>query len=671
MPGMAVHLYAANRSMERFFYDADGELLLVPQQGRLRLATELGRLDVAPGEIAVIPRGIRFRVELVDGDRAWLRLRELRGAVPAAGSGADRQQRPRQSARLPHARSPGTRTARASFELVAKFQGHLWRAASITRRSTSWPGTATTSPYKYDLARFNAIGSISFDHPDPSIFLVLQSPTDTPGVDTIDFVIFPPRILAMEHTFRPPWFHRNVASEFMGLDATGVYDAKAEGFVPGGASLHNCMSGHGPDADTFAKASRRRPRAAHAHPRHAGLHVRVAARDRAHAPRARVGATAARVLPLLGGIEEKLRSRTSLAGARRLEGYSITPAVPRRSLARRARLASLAYENRAPRMALHAGKSRRGSGAGAGRFRPLGTPFPTMTLASAVARAMTRHSRSANIRLSPPPGTRLDTPMPETRYDNLLTETRDRVAIITLNRPKALNALSDPLAAELATALSGFDADPGISVIVITGSEKAFAAGADIGAMAEWDYQKVYLDDYITKNFEAVRHTRKPVIAAVAGYALGGGNELAMMCDMIIAADTAKFGQPEITIGTMPGLGGTQRLPRAVGKAKAMDLCLTGRMLDAEEAERSGLVARVVPADRLLEETMAVANKIASFSLPVILKIKESVNRAFESSLAEGLMSERREFHGTFGLEDQKEGMRAFVAKRKPAFRHR
>jgi len=256
-------------------------------------------------------------------------------------------------------------------------------------------------------------------------------------------------------------------------------------------------------------------------------------------------------------------------------------------------------------------------------------------------------------------------------YTHILTDTRDRVAIITLNRPKALNALSDPLAAELATALKAFDDDPGISVIVITGSEKAFAAGADIGAMAEWDYQKVYLDDYITKNFEQVRHTRKPVIAAVAGYALGGGCELAMMCDMIIAADTAKFGQPEITIGTMPGLGGTQRLPRAVGKAKAMELCLTGRMMDAAEAERSGLVARVVPADRLMEETLATATKIASFSLPVILKVKESVNRAYESSLGEGLLFERREFHGTFGLEDQKEGMRAFVEKRKPSFKHR
>jgi enoyl-CoA hydratase len=256
-------------------------------------------------------------------------------------------------------------------------------------------------------------------------------------------------------------------------------------------------------------------------------------------------------------------------------------------------------------------------------------------------------------------------------YQHLLTETRDRVAIVTLNRPKQLNALSDPLAAELAEVLKAFDTDPAISVIVITGSEKAFAAGADIGAMAEWDFQKVYADDYITKNYEQVRYTRKPVIAAVAGYALGGGCELAMMCDFIVAADTAKFGQPEVTIGTMPGLGGTQRLPRAIGKAKAMDWCLTGRMIDAAEAERAGLVSRVVPADKLIDETLAIAQKIASFSLPVIMRIKESINRAYEASLAEGLLFERREFHATFGLEDQKEGMRAFVEKRKPAFRHR
>ena len=256
-------------------------------------------------------------------------------------------------------------------------------------------------------------------------------------------------------------------------------------------------------------------------------------------------------------------------------------------------------------------------------------------------------------------------------YQNILVETRDRVGIIRLNRPQRMNALNDALAVELSSALATFDQDPGIGAIVLTGNAKAFAAGADIGAMAEWDYAKVYGDDYITKDWEAVRKTRKPVIAAVAGYALGGGCELAMMCDLIIAADTAQFGQPEITIGTMPGMGGTQRLPRAVGKAKAMDWCLTGRMIDAAEAERSGLVARVVAADKLEEEALAVAAKIAAFSLPVVLKIKEAINRAYESSLAEGLMFERREFHATFALDDQKEGMRAFVAKRKPSFKHR
>ena len=256
-------------------------------------------------------------------------------------------------------------------------------------------------------------------------------------------------------------------------------------------------------------------------------------------------------------------------------------------------------------------------------------------------------------------------------YQNILVETRDRVGIIRLNRPQRMNALNDALAVELSSALATFDQDPGIGAIVLTGNAKAFAAGADIGAMAEWDYAKVYGDDYITKDWEAVRKTRKPVIAAVAGYALGGGCELAMMCDLIIAADTAQFGQPEITIGTMPGMGGTQRLPRAVGKAKAMDWCLTGRMIDAAEAERSGLVARVVAADKLEEEALAVAAKIAAFSLPVVLKIKEAINRAYESSLAEGLVFERREFHATFALDDQKEGMRAFVAKRKPSFKHR
>jgi enoyl-CoA hydratase len=256
-------------------------------------------------------------------------------------------------------------------------------------------------------------------------------------------------------------------------------------------------------------------------------------------------------------------------------------------------------------------------------------------------------------------------------YENIVVETRDRVGIITLNRPARMNALNDALAVEMKSALEAFDADDAVSVIVITGSDRAFAAGADIGAMAEWDYRKVYVDDYITRDWESVRRTRKPVIAAVAGYALGGGCELAMACDVIVAADTAKFGQPEVTIGTMPGMGGTQRLPRAVGKAKAMDWCLTGRMIDAAEAERSGLVSRVVPAAQLMDETLALAARIAEFSRPVLLKIKEAINRAYEGTLAEGLLFERREFHATFALEDRKEGMQAFVEKRKPAFRNR
>ena len=256
-------------------------------------------------------------------------------------------------------------------------------------------------------------------------------------------------------------------------------------------------------------------------------------------------------------------------------------------------------------------------------------------------------------------------------YQNIVVETRERTGLIRLNRPERMNALNDALAVELKDALERFDGDDAVAVIVITGSDKAFAAGADIGAMAEWSYQKVYRDNYITKDWEHVRYVRKPVIAAVAGYALGGGCELAMACDIIIAADTAKFGQPEVTIGTMPGMGGTQRLPRAVGKAKAMDWCLSGRMIDAAEAERSGLVSRVVPAARLEEEALAAAAKIASFSLPVVLKIKEGINRAYESSLSEGLLFERREFHSTFALEDQKEGMRAFIEKRKPDFKHK
>jgi enoyl-CoA hydratase len=256
-------------------------------------------------------------------------------------------------------------------------------------------------------------------------------------------------------------------------------------------------------------------------------------------------------------------------------------------------------------------------------------------------------------------------------FENILVETRDRVGLISLNLPQRMNALNDALARELSAALHAFDDDDGIGCIVITGNDKAFAAGADIGAMAEWDYAKVYADDYITRDWEEIIRIRKPVIAAVAGYALGGGCELAMACDTIIAADTAKFGQPEITIGTIPGMGGTQRLPRAIGKAKAMDWCLTGRMVDVAEAERAGLVARIVPAAELESEALAFAAKIASFSLPVVLKVKEAINRAFESTLAEGLKFERREFHSTFALADQKEGMRAFVEKRKPAFKHR
>ena len=256
-------------------------------------------------------------------------------------------------------------------------------------------------------------------------------------------------------------------------------------------------------------------------------------------------------------------------------------------------------------------------------------------------------------------------------YENIIVETRGRVGLVTLSRPKALNALNDQLMNELGDALAKFEADEQIGAIVITGSEKAFAAGADIGAMKDWSYMDVYKSEYITRNWEKLKQVRKPVIAAVAGYALGGGCELALMCDIVIAAETAKFGQPEIKLGIIPGAGGTQRLPRAVGKSKAMDWCLTGRMIDADEAERSGLVARVVPAESLEAEALAMAAKIASYSLPVVLKIKESINRAYESSLNEGLLFERREFHATFALEDRREGMAAFVDKRKPEFRHR
>ena len=256
-------------------------------------------------------------------------------------------------------------------------------------------------------------------------------------------------------------------------------------------------------------------------------------------------------------------------------------------------------------------------------------------------------------------------------YENILVETRGRVGLVTLNRPKALNALNDALMNELGEALAAFDADEGIGAIVITGSDKAFAAGADIGVMKDWGYMDVYKGEYITRNWERMKSVRKPVIAAVAGYALGGGCELAMMCDILIAADNAKFGQPEIKLGIIPGAGGTQRLPRAVGKAKAMDLVLTGRMMDAAEAERAGLVSRVVPAERLMDEALAAAATIAEFSLPSVMMAKESINRAYETQLAEGILFERRLFHALFATEDQKEGMAAFVEKRKPKFRHR
>jgi enoyl-CoA hydratase len=259
--------------------------------------------------------------------------------------------------------------------------------------------------------------------------------------------------------------------------------------------------------------------------------------------------------------------------------------------------------------------------------------------------------------------------------DLILTELRGdgprRSALITLNRPKQLNALNDALMEALGEALLAFDRDPGVGCIVITGSDKAFAAGADIGAMATKSFAEAYGEDFITRNWETIRRVRKPVIAAVAGFALGGGCELAMMCDFIIAADTAKFGQPEIKLGIIPGAGGTQRLPRAVGKSKAMDMVLTARMMDAAEAERAGLVSRVVAADKLLDEALAAAATICALSAPSVMMAKESVNRAFEGTLADGVSYERRLFHALFATADQKEGMDAFVNKRKPQFSHR
>ena len=260
-------------------------------------------------------------------------------------------------------------------------------------------------------------------------------------------------------------------------------------------------------------------------------------------------------------------------------------------------------------------------------------------------------------------------------YETLLTEVRGegarKTALITLNRPKQLNALNDQLMDELGTALKGFDADAGIGCIVITGSEKAFAAGADISAMAKMTLTDTYGGDFITRNWETIRSIRKPVIAAVSGFALGGGCELAMMCDFIIASETAKFGQPEIKLGIIPGAGGTQRLPRAVGKAKAMDMVLTSRMMDAAEAERGGLVSRVVPLVDLMSTTLAAADAINELSAMSVMAAKESVNRAFEGTLADGIMFERRMFHSLFATEDQKEGMDAFLAKRKAQFRQR
>ena len=256
-------------------------------------------------------------------------------------------------------------------------------------------------------------------------------------------------------------------------------------------------------------------------------------------------------------------------------------------------------------------------------------------------------------------------------YENIEVRIEaEKVGIVTLNRPKALNALNDALMTELGQALKAFDADPAIGCIILTGSERAFAAGADIAAMAKYSFQDVYKGEYITRNWETIRQIRKPVIAAVSGFALGGGCELAMMCDFIIAADNAKFGQPEIKIGVIPGAGGTQRLPRAVGKSKAMDMALTARMMDATEAERAGLVSRIVPYEKLAEEALGAALTIASFSQIAVMAAKESVNRAFEGGLSDGVMFERRLFHALFATADQKEGMDAFLTKRTPEFKN-
>jgi len=255
-------------------------------------------------------------------------------------------------------------------------------------------------------------------------------------------------------------------------------------------------------------------------------------------------------------------------------------------------------------------------------------------------------------------------------YQNILLERRGAVGIVTLNRAAALNALNAALITELGAALDEFEDDAGIGAIVLTGSEKAFAAGADVKEMVSKSYPEIYCEDFITRGWERVAQCRKPVIAAVAGFALGGGCEIAMMCDIVVAADTARFGQPEITLGTIPGAGGTQRLTRFVGKTKAMDLCLTGRMMDAAEAERAGLVSRIVPAAELLSEAVKIAERVAGMSRPIAMMVKEAVNRAYETTLAEGVRFERRLFHSTFATEDRKEGMAAFIDKRKPVFRN-
>jgi enoyl-CoA hydratase len=256
-------------------------------------------------------------------------------------------------------------------------------------------------------------------------------------------------------------------------------------------------------------------------------------------------------------------------------------------------------------------------------------------------------------------------------YHDIIVERKGRVGLITFNRPKALNALCDQLVAELGQALDEFEGDEAIGAIVVTGGEKAFAAGADIKEMKDRSFVDVYRSDFITRGWERIAQCRKPVIAAVAGYALGGGCEMAMMCDIILAAENAKFGQPEITLGVLPGAGGTQRLTRLVGKAKAMEMCLSGRMMDAAEAERSGLVSRVVPAEQLLDEALKLAERIAGMSAPIALMVKEAVNRAYETTLAEGIRFERRLFHAAFATEDQKEGMAAFVEKRPAVFKNR